>query len=154
MSAEHGPGSWLGVYTQADSHVWGSQILSLSHVQLQVQLEILTRQSFSPGDLPALSLSTHSRQDESPVSGMVQNLPRLPQECLPPFLIRRLERKTQNTRSGPATPNSLSSLLFYSCPIMLERVACTQMSLESQKHLLDVSIPCCHPEIHLLLHSF
>lgn len=94
----------------------GSQILSLSHVHLQIQLEILTRQSFSPESLPALSLSTHSRQDELPASGMVQNLPRLPQECLAPFLIRMLERKTQNTRSGPATPNSLPSSLFYSCP--------------------------------------
>lgn len=67
-----------GFTHMADSYLWGPQILSPSHVHLQVQLELLTKQRFPPGDLLPLTLSTHSRQDVSPASAMVQNLPRLP----------------------------------------------------------------------------
>lgn len=146
VSAEHTPGSGLEVYT----HGWLSPVGATEPKSQPCSPSSSAwtphQTALAPMVPPLLTLATQWQTRWISSSAMVQILSWLPQECLAVFT-RLLARKTQNTKSKLATPNSLLSMLFYSCLTMLEKGTSTQISLESQKPLLDVSISCYYLKI-------
>lgn len=119
-----------GITQKADSHHQGLQIFWVPAMFTFSPLLNFPPKRLGPGGPSTPHPETYSWQHGSYPSATVHTYI---WECLAHFPLTRGRERRQNTRSGPSTPTPLPSLLFYSHSLMLEKGACSQMSLQSQK---------------------